>query len=462
MGEQERLPSTRRPDSGPRGRVSGRLPGGPVGPLTSGWLDRPFRPDDVVTLQHAAGNRAVADWLGRPDAVLPVQRQPAPRVLPPRTQRWAKEEAYQGEARLHRTTAIEASSWAEVGPAPPRISYRREVELWTRDGISVYLDIRGTVRLDPGTALPTDEAGALAMRGREVLSQRTLRIDGGDVIPVSEYSPDLLGRASFGSAAEAVLPDYAQLPLSVAQQEAAILAHLRRVPRRPRAVEKADDERSAVGVAADVATDFLPLIGELKDLYRAVTGRDPVTGEKLAWWERALAWLGAIPLVGKLSKMVGKGLKFLAKPFRWLGAKGAAFAGWVAEKFSGWLQSRKAKKLAKAQTEARRLAAAKEEIQRLAEARRLASTIAPTLPEVQKLVPSGTTWLHWGVDIFGQGPGDALARIGTRSAQDMLALGVNRDVAQALYNWYRGMKTGVGLETRLNRMRLLEHIISLF
>ncbi len=367
---------------------------------------------------------------------------------------------------MHRTTTIEATGWAEVGPARPRISYRREVELETADGITVYLDIRGTVKLQPGVALPADEAAALAMRGREVLSQRTLRVDGGDVISVSEYSPHTVGGLSFGTVAKAVMPDYAQLPLTPAQQEAAILDMLRRLPRRPRTepieAPTAGDDRSTAGIAADVATDFIPFIGELKDLYRAVTGTDPVTGEKLKWWERALAFLGALPIIGKLGKMVGKGLRFLVKGFGWLGGKGAAFAAWVAEKFSAWMHSRKAKKLAKAQAEARRLEAGAEEIRRLADARRLAATAAPTLAEVKRLVPPGTDWQRWGIEIFGQGPRDALTRIGTRSTQQLLAIGVNRDVAQALYNWYKALGPGVGAETRINRLKLLEDIIGRF
>ncbi len=379
---------------------------------------------------------------------------------------WEEKQKHGGEAVMHRTTTIEATGWAEVGPAPPRISYRREVELETVDGITVYLDIRGTVKLQPGMTLPADEAAALALRGREVLSQRTLRVDGGDVISVNEYSPHTVGGLSFGAVAKAVMPDYAQLPLTPAQQEAAILAMLRRLPRRPRTAAteapSAGDDRSTAGIAADVATDFLPFIGELKDLYRAVTGRDPVTGEKLKWWERALAFLGAIPIIGKLGKMVGKGIRFLAKGFGWLGGKGAAFGAWVAEKFSGWLHSRKAKRLEKAQAKAKQLGAAEDEIRRLAEARRLAFTVSPTLAEVQRLVPPGMDWQSWGVAVFGRGQRGADAMMGTRNAQQLLAIGVNRDVAQALLNWYRAGGPGVGGATRPARMALLVEIIGLF
>jgi len=45
--------------------------------------------------------------------------------------------------------------------------------------------------------------------------------------------------------------------------------------------------------------------------------------------------------------------------------------------------------------------------------------------------------------------------------KQMLALGVNRDVAQALYHWYQNSASG-GLDTRQNRIELLKKIIGLF
>ena len=206
--------------------------------------------------------------------------------------------------------------------------------------------------------------------------------------------------------------------------------------RPPQPTARPDRGLGPAGVAADVATDFLPIVGELKDLYRAVTGEDPVTGEKLKWWERALAFLGAIPLVGKLTKGISKGVKFLGRGLSWLRGKGAGLAVWFAEKLRRWRESRRAKRLAREAERVRQLQAAEEEIRRLAEARRLAMTVAPTLQEVQRLVPRDTPGSR-GACIFGQGAADAAARIGTVTRQEMLALGVNRDVAQALYNWYR-------------------------
>ncbi len=423
----------------------------------------PVSAQRIAALQRAAGNGAVARLIGLADSSLPVQRQPAPRTLPPRTQRWHTEEPYKGRAVMRRTTTIEATAWAEVGPAQPRISYRREVELQTTDGITVYLDIRGTVLLPEGTALPSSPDAALDMPGLMVRSQRTTRVDGGDVIAVNEYAPLDFPALSFGNIAKAVMPGYAQLPLTTAQQETAILAYLQTLPRRAAPMPTdADSDRSTAGIAADIGTDFLPIIGELKDLYRAVMGTDPVTGEKLKWWERALAFIGAIPLVGKLTKGLNKAIKFFGRGFSWLRGKGGTLIAWFTEKIAHWRNSRKAKRLAKAQSDARRLASAEGELKRLAEAERLARVAAPTLAEVQKLVPAGTDWMHWGVDIFGQGPAQALERIGTRSAAQLEAIGVNRHVAQALRNFYAAMPAIKGGATRVNRIALLDHIIGLF
>ncbi len=315
--------------------------------LLAAQSGRPVRPQDVVSLQHAAGNRAVSRLLAEAGSLASVQRQPEQRVLPPATQRWDVEEPYRDQAAMYRTTKTEVTAWAEVGPGKPRISYRREVELQTVDGITFYLDIRGSVALAPGTALPTSAEAALQMQGRKVLSQRTLHVEGGDVIEVREYSPHEIGGQSFGFVARAVMPDYAQLPLTTAEQEKAILAYLAKLPRRPKAPVAADEGgtgeegRSTLGVAADIGTDFIPIVGELKDLYRAVTGTDPVTGEKLKWWERALAALGAIPLIGKLGKGLRSGIKWLGKGLSWLKGRGAALAAWFAEKIEKWRYSRK-------------------------------------------------------------------------------------------------------------------------
>jgi Pre-toxin TG len=426
-------------------------------------LARPVHPDDVVFLQRAAGNRAVTRLLTRRDPSVVVQRDLVKTDLPHNGRRWDDEETYKGTAAMFRTTEIEATAWAEVEAAPPRIRYRRDVNLQTIDGIEFYLDIRGTVYLPPGTALPTTPDAALRTRGRLVRSQRSVHVEGSDVIEVREYSPYEIGGQSFGFLANAVMPDYAKLPLTKQEQEKAILAYLATLKRRPlQPTAGSDGGLGAVGIAADIGTDFIPIVGVLKDLYRAMTGEDPVTGEKLAWWERALAFLGAIPLIGKLAKGISKGLKFLGRGLSWLRGRGAKLAAWFAEKIRQWSESRRAKRLAKEAEKLRQLKAAEEEVKRLAQARRLAMTVAPTLDEIKKLVPTGHTWQSWGLRIFGQGPDEALAKIGKVTREELLALGVNRDVAQALRNWYKSLPAGAGASTRINQIQLLDHIIGLF
>ncbi len=46
--------------------------------------------------------------------------------------------------------------------------------------------------------------------------------------------------------------------------------------------------------------DFVPVVGTVKGLIEALTGRDLLTGQELAWWERAL---GILPIVGGLTAL---------------------------------------------------------------------------------------------------------------------------------------------------------------
>jgi Pre-toxin TG len=54
--------------------------------------------------------------------------------------------------------------------------------------------------------------------------------------------------------------------------------------------------------ALSLVLDFIPIVGDVKGGVEAVTGRDLVTGEELAPWERAL---GAIPFLGELGALAG-------------------------------------------------------------------------------------------------------------------------------------------------------------
>jgi hypothetical protein len=49
------------------------------------------------------------------------------------------------------------------------------------------------------------------------------------------------------------------------------------------------------GVMLSVALDFVPVVGTVKGIIEAITGKDLVTGQELAWWERLL---GIVPVIG--------------------------------------------------------------------------------------------------------------------------------------------------------------------
>lgn len=63
--------------------------------------------------------------------------------------------------------------------------------------------------------------------------------------------------------------------------------------------------------ALSMGIDFMPGPGDVKAAQEAITGNNLITGEPLAWWERGLAGLGALPLVpsvGGILKKAGKGM----------------------------------------------------------------------------------------------------------------------------------------------------------
>jgi hypothetical protein len=55
-------------------------------------------------------------------------------------------------------------------------------------------------------------------------------------------------------------------------------------------------------VALSIILDFVPFVGTAKGVVEAVTGRDLITGQELAWWERGL---GIIPVVGGVAAIAG-------------------------------------------------------------------------------------------------------------------------------------------------------------
>ncbi|HEU4578793.1 MAG TPA: pre-toxin TG domain-containing protein [Polyangiaceae bacterium] len=63
----------------------------------------------------------------------------------------------------------------------------------------------------------------------------------------------------------------------------------------------------------DVLTDFVPWVSNAKDAATAMTGINPVTGEKVGTVGRVMAGVFAIPAAGNLLKYVGKGGKYMLK-----------------------------------------------------------------------------------------------------------------------------------------------------
>jgi hypothetical protein len=60
-------------------------------------------------------------------------------------------------------------------------------------------------------------------------------------------------------------------------------------------------------VGLSLLLDFIPVVGTGKGLIEALTGRDLITGQELAWWERAL---GVVPVIGGVAAVgsVARGL----------------------------------------------------------------------------------------------------------------------------------------------------------
>ena len=56
------------------------------------------------------------------------------------------------------------------------------------------------------------------------------------------------------------------------------------------------------GVLLSMALDFVPGVGTAKGIAEAITGRDLITGQELAWWERVL---GIVPVLGGVAGAAG-------------------------------------------------------------------------------------------------------------------------------------------------------------
>ena len=306
---------------------------------------RPERPSPLLLqLQRSAGNSAVSSLLmglqtpprdkAPGDTVL--ARAPAPTGSPTKGRLpvlgqdyfdWSPgREASNVKASLRRETKLVATRWWEVGPGRLRVEYTQRANLDTSDRRWARLDVDVTVYLDPREALPKSLGAAASVEGYRVKGDWGSRGDGEDYEPLEEGATLSGGSARSLLGLSAGLPEYARLQ-PVEAQEAALLRHLSRLRKRsagpPVVGPDAPNSGSrrpqgngpvaeAVMEAADVITDLLPGISNLKDFYTFYTGKT-VTGEKVGWLERLAALFFAIPGVGTLGKFAKKGAAYVGK-----------------------------------------------------------------------------------------------------------------------------------------------------
>ena len=69
------------------------------------------------------------------------------------------------------------------------------------------------------------------------------------------------------------------------------------------------DTKNKFGEVLSFGLDFVPGVGTAKGVYEGFTGKDSVTGEELNGFDRAMCFVGAIPLVGNMAKGVTKSKK---------------------------------------------------------------------------------------------------------------------------------------------------------
>jgi Flp pilus assembly pilin Flp len=84
-------------------------------------------------------------------------------------------------------------------------------------------------------------------------------------------------------------------------------------PNAGRVAASGAHEPSLLLRGTDVATDFIPWVSNAKDATTAITGVNPVTGEKVGTVGRVMAGVFAIPAAGNVLKYLGKGGKYLLK-----------------------------------------------------------------------------------------------------------------------------------------------------
>lgn len=250
--------------------------------------------DDVASLQRLAGNRATAAIMGRP--VQPADDVPAS-VDVQRNGKAPMEEAVYGGAivGMHNVPAglqgreLKVHVVARHG----KLTRAQAAELVDRFGIPVG----GIDRRDNGAVVfgltPREEALIVRLRRGEGADRPT------------EGSP----------------PD---------EQEST----------KPAAADQVRAGRSTAEEVArtvgDIGTDLAPVVSNIKDATIAITGVNPVTGERVGTAGRIASAIFAIPVIGNLAKYVGKGSRWLWKGLTLLTNKlgGRRVAQWLKGKWA--------------------------------------------------------------------------------------------------------------------------------
>ena len=76
---------------------------------------------------------------------------------------------------------------------------------------------------------------------------------------------------------------------------------------REQANQSTTNQRSLLTTGVDIVTDFTPGVSNLKDASIALTGVNPITGEKVGLGGRLLSGFFALPVVGNAGKYIVKG-----------------------------------------------------------------------------------------------------------------------------------------------------------
>lgn len=93
-----------------------------------------------------------------------------------------------------------------------------------------------------------------------------------------------------------------------------------------------------LAIGLSIFLDFVPVVGEVKGVIQAITGRDLITGQELSTWERAIGLLpvgGALLTVGILASKEARAVSQLAR----LNSEELRLAGYSAEAVAEWAKA---------------------------------------------------------------------------------------------------------------------------